>query len=435
MIDFNKFSIIFKREYLTRVTSKAYILTTLLAPLLFLSFFLIPIAVTLLSPDTERVVAIVDETGVIAPRMIEINPEQFIVYPELSLEEIRDMVTTGALNGYIIIDQDVLEGNRTPELIYGGTGGMGFVSDVRSAIRTSIRDEKLDRAEVTEEIRGIMAERISLSTRVLTETGEEEQDTSALFIVGIVLGMIMYTSMFVYGGIVMRGVIEEKTSRIVEVIISSVRPFELLMGKVMGVGALAVTQFTFWILAIAGISAASTPLLLYFFGSRVSEAAGSGDTQAAMATIESELPFTIPDIGMGLVFGFILFFILGYLMYSALFAAVGSALESETENQQLTMVVSLPIIIPIFFLSPVSTDPDSTLAFVLSMIPLFSPIIMPVRMAIMNVPLWEVALAVVLMTATFIALIWLSARIYRVGILMYGKSASLRELSRWVRYS
>ncbi len=435
MIDFNKFSIIFKREYLTRVTSKAYILTTLLAPLLFLSFFLIPIAVTLLSPDTERVVAIVDETGVIAPRMIEINPEQFIVYPELSLEEIRDMVTTGALNGYIIIDQDVLEGNRTPELIYGGTGGMGFVSDVRSAIRTSIRDEKLDRAEVTEEIRGIMAERISLSTRVLTETGEEEQDTSALFIVGIVLGMIMYTSMFVYGGIVMRGVIEEKTSRIVEVIISSVRPFELLMGKVMGVGALAVTQFTFWILAIAGISAASTPLLLYFFGSRVSEAAGSGDTQAAMATIESELPFTIPDIGMGLVFGFILFFILGYLMYSALFAAVGSALESETENQQLTMVVSLPIIIPIFFLSPVSTDPDSTLAFVLSMIPLFSPIIMPVRMAIMNVPLWEVALAVVLMTATFIALIWLSARIYRVGILMYGKSASLRELARWVRYS
>lgn len=435
MIDFSKFAIIFKREYLTRVTSKAYILTTLLAPILFLSFFLIPIAVTLLSPDTERVVAIVDETGVIAPRMIEINPEQFIVYPELSLEEIRDMVTTGALNGYVVIDQDVIEGNRTPELIYGGTGGMGFVSDVRSAIRTSIRDEKLDRAEVTEEIRGIMAERISLSTRVLTETGEEEQDTSALFIVGIVLGMIMYTSMFVYGGIVMRGVIEEKTSRIVEVIISSVRPFELLMGKVMGVGALAVTQFTFWILAIAGISAASTPILLYFFGSRVSEAAGGGDTQAAMATLESELPFTIPDIGMGLVFGFIIFFIMGYLMYSALFAAVGSALESETENQQLTMVVSLPIIIPIFFLSPVSTDPDSTLAFVLSMIPLFSPIIMPVRMAIMNVPVWEVALAITLMSATFIALIWLSARIYRVGILMYGKSASLRELARWIRYS
>ncbi|MCH8558046.1 MAG: ABC transporter permease [Balneolia bacterium] len=435
MIDFNKFGIIFKREYLTRVTSKAYILTTLLAPLIFLGIFLIPIAVTLLSPDTQRVVALVDETEVIAPRMIEINPNQFVVFPDLTLEEIRTKVTTGELNGFVVIDEEVLDGTRTPELIYGGTGGVGFVADVRSALRTSIRDEKLDRAEVTEEIRGIMAERVSLTTRVLTETGEEEQDTSALFIVGIILGMIMYTAMFVYGGIVMRGVIEEKTSRIVEVIVSSVRPFELLMGKVMGVGALAVTQFAFWILAIAGISAASTPILLYFFGSRVSEAAGSSDTQAAMATIESELPFTIPEIGFGLILGFIIFFVLGYLMYSALFAAVGSALESETENQQLTLVVSLPIIIPIFFLSPVSTDPDSTLAFVLSMIPLFSPIIMPVRMAIMNVPLWEVALAITLMAATFIALIWLSARIYRVGILMYGKSASLRELARWVRYS
>jgi ABC-2 type transport system permease protein len=433
MTDLGKLSIIFKREYLTRVTSKAYILTTLLAPLIFLSFFLIPVAVTLLSPDTQRTIAVVDETGTIAPRMAEINPDQYIIFEDLSLDEVRAKVSSGEISGFVFVDESVIEGTRTPELIYSGTGGIGFVTGVRSDLRSSIRDEKLDRAEVSEDIRNIMAERIGLTTRVLTETGEEEQDTSALFIVGLVLGLIMYTAMFVYGGIVMRGVIEEKTSRIVEIIVSSVRPFELLMGKVLGVGALAVTQFAFWAVAITGISIASTPILLYFFGSRVAEASGGQDE--AVAAIESELPFTIPEISIGLGLAFLLFFILGYLMYSALFAAVGSALESETENQQLTMVVSLPIIIPIFFLSPVSSDPDSTLAVVLSLIPLFSPIIMPVRMAIMNVPFWEVALAVALMVLTFLALIWLSARIYRVGILMYGKSASFKELAKWVRYS
>ncbi|MCC5934812.1 MAG: ABC transporter permease [Balneolales bacterium] len=434
MIDFSKFLIIFKREYITRVTSKAYILTTLLAPLIFLAFFIIPVLVVLLTPDTQRSVAIVDETGTIAPRMIETDPEKYLHLPELTLAEVRERVTDGRLHGFVVVDEDVIAGTRTAELIYAGTGGVAFITEVRSALRNAIRDEKLDRAEVSPEVRQIMNERIALSTRVLTETGDEEQDTSALFVVGLLLGFVMYISMFVYGGIVMRGVIEEKTSRIVEVIVSSVRPFELLMGKVIGVGALAVTQFVFWALAIGGISLAATPIMLYFFGSRATEAAG-GDTAAAVQAIESELPFTMPDIGIGLIIGFLGFFILGYLMYSALFAAVGSALESETENQQLTTVVSLPIIIPILFISPVSSDPDSTLALVLSLIPLFSPIIMPVRMAVMSVPAWEIGLSFVLMTLTFLGLIWLSARIYRVGILMYGKSASFKELAKWVRYS
>ncbi|MCH8567831.1 MAG: ABC transporter permease [Balneolales bacterium] len=433
---FNKFAIIFKREYLSRVTSKAYIITTLLAPLIFLSFFLIPIAVILLSPDTQRVVVVADETGTIAPRMAEMNPELFLIADETqSIDSIRERVMQGEIQGYVVITEDIITGDRSPELIYGGTGGIGFITEIQGALRTSIRNEKLDRAEVPDEVRSIMTERVSLTTRVLTETGDEEQDAGMLVFLGIGLGMVMYTSMFIYGGIVMRGVIEEKTSRIVEVIVSSVRPFELLTGKVMGVGALAITQFVFWALAITGISALSAPILLYFFGSNASAAGGGADTQEALRAAEAELPFTMPEISLGLMVGFIVFFLLGYLMYSALFAAVGSALESETENQQLSIIVSLPIIIPIFFLSPVSTDPDSTLAVTLSLIPLFSPIIMPVRMAIMNVPFWEIGLAIVLMILTFIGLMWLSSRIYRVGILMYGKSASLKELIKWARYS
>ncbi|MFW6348656.1 MAG: ABC transporter permease [Cyclonatronaceae bacterium] len=432
MIDYSKLAIIFKREYLTRVTSKAYILTTLLAPLGFLALIIIPIVVALLTPDTERTVAIIDQTenANIAERMIERQPDVYVSRPGLSVEEIRAEVAEGELEGYIVITEAMMEGDASPELIYGGSGGMGFINSVRNNLNTSIRDARLDRAEVSEDVRNIMQQRISLSTRVLTESGEEEQDSGALFIVGLVLGFIMYMSMFLYGGIVMRGVIEEKTSRIVEVIVSSVRPFELLLGKVLGVGALAVTQFVFWAGAFLGISALSTPLFLFFAGS-----AGSSDTEQAMQAAQAEMPFTIPDIGIGLILGFILFFVLGYLIYSALFAAVGSALESETEIQQLSLAVSLPIIIPIMFIGPISSEPDSMLAVVMSLIPMFSPILMPVRFAIMSVPVWQIGLSVALMIATFIGLMWVSARIYRVGILMYGKSASFKELLKWLRYS
>jgi ABC-2 type transport system permease protein len=433
MIDLNKVSLIFRREFLTRVTSKAYILTTLLAPLGFLALIVIPVAVSLLSPETERTVAILDltEQAGIAERMIEQDSDIYISAGSDDEETLRSMVTEGEIQGYVVITEEMMQGNITPELIYSGSGGLGFINQVRNNLNRSIRDARLDRAEVSEDVRNIMQQRISLATRVLTETGEEEQDSSALFIVGIVLGFIMYMAMFIYGGIVMRGVIEEKTSRIVEIIVSSVRPFELLLGKVLGVGALAVTQFLFWAAAFLGISALSTPLLLLFAGS----SGEAGDSQQSLESVQAELPFTIPEIGTGLIASFILFFVLGYLIYSALFAAVGSALESETENQQLSLFVSLPIIIPIMFIGPISSEPDSTLAVVMSLIPMFAPILMPVRFAIMSVPFWQLGLSVALMIATFIGLMWVSARIYRVGILMYGKSASFKELFKWLRYS
>lgn len=425
MIDFNKFLIVLKREYLTRIKSKAYILTTLLAPVVFIMFIALIALIPLLSPDTTRLVAIVDETNAIAYRMLETDPNQYRVFPNAEISDIRKMINDGIIQGYVVITEDILGGSEQPELIYGGSGGINFITKVQRDLRSAIREENLDRANVTEEVREIMTKNVSLVTRVLTDTGEEEQDTGALMIVGLILGFTVYGSMFAYGGIVMRGVIEEKASRIIEVVVSSVRPFELLLGKVFGVGALALTQFAFWIAAGAGIMAISTPVLMYFAGSSAAN---------PQAVSEADLPFTMPTIGGELIVFFLIFFLLGYLMYSAMFAAVGSALESETENQQLMLLVTLPIIIPIFFLGTVAADPDSTLSTILSLIPFFSPIIMPTRMAIMNVPFWEVGLGIFLLIATFLGLMWLSARIYRIGILMYGKSASFSELSKWIRY-
>ena len=428
MIHFDKLFIVFKREYLSRVKSKAYILTTILAPIIFLAIFLLPALITIFSPTTVRTVAVVDESGAIAQRLVGLDSLFYFDKTSEGLETVRDQVAAGQFNGLIFIDEEVVEGNKPAELLYGSSGGVTFVERVRSDVRSATREERLERAEVTDEIRSVLAMRTQISTRVITEAGEEEQDTGALVFLGFFLGFIIYGAMFAYGGIVMRGVIEEKTSRIVEIIVSSVRPFELLLGKVLGVGALALTQVFVWGSAIALISLASGSILMFFgdFG---------GSSADAVAAAQADLPFTIPTIGADLIITFLVFFLLGYLLYSALFAAVGSALESETENQQLTLLVSLPIIIPIFFLGAISSDPDSTLSTILSLIPFFSPILMPVRAAIMNVPLWELGLSVGLLFFTFLGLMWVSARIYRVGILMYGKSASLKELIKWIRYS
>ncbi len=427
MIHYDKLFIVFKREYLTRVKSKAYILTTILAPVIFLAIFLLPAIITILSPSTVRTVAVVDETNSIVQRLVEIDSTFYFDKSEEGIESTRQLVAAREFNGLIFIDDEVLEGSKAAEFVYGSSGGVTFVERVRSDIRNTTREERLERAQITDEIRDILAMRTQVSTRIITEAGEEEQDTGALVFLGFILGFIIYGAMFAYGGIVMRGVIEEKTSRIIEVIVSSVRPFELLLGKVLGVGALALTQVFVWGSAIGLISLASGSILMFFGGF-------GGSSADAVAAAEADLPFTIPTIGADLIIIFLIFFLLGYLLYSALFAAVGSALESETENQQLTLLVSLPIIIPIFFLGAISSDPDSTLSVVLSLVPFFSPILMPVRAAIMNVPFWELALSVGLLFFTFLGLMWVSARIYRVGILMYGKSASVKELIKWIRY-
>jgi len=271
-----------------------------------------------------------------------------------------------------------------------------------------------------------MADRPSVVSRKITETGDETTDTLSMFIVGYVMCFIIYGAMFGYGAIIMRSVIEEKTSRIIEVITSSARPFELLMGKVLGVGAVGLTQFSIWAVSSSAIMAGAG----LFLARDMDTMAAAGSAAAA-----TDAPFAMPEIGMGLWIGFVFFFLMGYLIYSALFAAVGSAADNETDTQQLMLPISLPIIIPMMLIGPVSSDPNSTLAVVSSLIPFFTPMLMPLRIAMTDVPLWQLGGSIVLMAGTFTGLIWLSARIYRVGILMYGKKASFKEMAKWIRYS
>ncbi len=424
----DKIFIVLKREYITRVRSKAFIISTILAPVFMIMLIGIPVLLSFLDTDKPRVIGVYDETGVLLPRLELLSDSLYTELPPAPVDTFRAMVLANRIDGYILLNERHLTENAEIEFISGGTGGLSLISAIRSDIRSAIRDERLNREQVSDAVKDILNSRATIVSRKITETGEETTSTESLFIVGYIMSFIIYGALFFYGAIIMRSVIEEKTSRIIEVITSSVRPFELLMGKVLGVGAVGLTQFTIWAASSAAIMSGAG----LYFASQMDTSGLVGDEAMAAA---AQSPITMPEIGIGLWIGFVFFFIMGYLIYSSLFAAVGAAADNESDTQQLMLPISMPIIIPILLVGPVASDPNSTLAVVSSLIPFFTPMLMPLRMAMTDVPIWQLGSAIVLMSAAFTGLIWVSARIYRVGILMYGKKASFTEMAKWIRYN
>lgn len=423
--------LVLKREYVTRVRSKGFIWATILVPLGFAAFIGVMVFIQVWESDETFEIGVKDETGQISQSLIEINENRYRDYTGLSIDSLRVLVQTDEITGYIIVTEENITAGRNPELIYSGAGGMEFLMSVESDFRQVIREEKLRRADVSDDVKEIYAERVSLDTRRLTREGlEEDDDTVFLSFVGFLLGIIIFISIFSYGGYVTRGVIEEKTNRIVEVIASSVKPIELLTGKMAGVGALAITQFGIWIITFAGLSAIAGPLAL-----SVMETSSQMGGDLAAAEVELPAFLDLPAIPPSLIVYFVLFFILGYLLYSSLFAAIGSAADSETDTQQLMMPVAAPIFIAYFIMFHTWRSPDSVLSVVSSIIPFFSPILMVTRIAITEVPFWQIGTAIMLMILTFSGTMWLSSKIYKVGILSYGSTASYKDLLKWIKQS
>lgn len=420
--------LVLKREYITRVRSKGFIWATILVPVGFAAFIGIMVFITVWESDVVFEVAIKDETHQVAESLRTLNERRYLDYSHLDVDSLRAMVQRELVTGFVVITEEHITDGRNPELIYSGSGGMEFILSVESDFRQVIRQEKLRRAEVSEEIQQIYEARISLETRRLTREGEEQDDdTIFLSFVGMILGIIIFVAIFSYGGYITRGVIEEKTNRIIEVIASSVKPIELLTGKMAGVGALAITQFGIWIIAFFGLSSIAGPLAMTFMDP--SQMVGD------MAAAEAQLPaiFNLPSLETSLIIYFILFFILGYLLYSSLFAAIGSAADSDTDTQQLMMPITIPIMIAYFIMFHTWRSPDSILSIVSSMIPFFSPILMITRIAITDVPFWQISLSVILMLLTFAGTMWLSSKIYKVGILSYGSTVGYKDLLKWIR--
>ena len=430
-MSFRQIMLVLKREYMTRLRSKAFIIATILIPLGMIAFVGIMIGIAVWDTETQRTIGIVDQTESLYPRLEQIAPERYRDYSSLSEDSLRSMVQSEQIDGYILLTEAHIQEKTDPEFVSGGGGGLSLQSSLRNDLRTAIRNERLNRANISEDIQEIYESSIGLEIRKLTEAGQEtEDDTGFLTIVGIIMGVVIFGAITGYGGLITRSVIEEKTNRIIEVIASSVKPIELLMGKLAGIGALALTQIGLWTATFIGLAAAAGPVAGMMMAS--AQPAGPASAEAGEASFDPAT-LSLPEIEPSLIIYFVIFFLLGYLIYSALFAAIGAAVDSEADTQQYMFPIMIPIFIGYFIMFRAMEDPDSTLAVVGSLIPLCTPIVMITRVAITDVPFWQILLSIALMIATFGGVMWLSARIYSVGILSYGKSASFKELLKWIR--
>lgn len=427
----DKILLILSREYVSRVKKKSFLLTTLLTPLLIGGLY--AGAIYLAVSDTEeKVVKVLDTTGQFENKLEDRGAVVF-EYIDEPLDSARNKVQSGTFSGLLYIQEIDIDNPEGINYYSLTTPGMDLVSSINRSLEAVVREMKIERMGLSSTAIDSLRTDINISSINLSGEAEKEANAGIAMAVGSFSGILIYMFMLVYGSQVMRGVMQEKTSKIVEILVSSVKPFQLMMGKILGVAAVGLTQFTVWIvLSAVVISVASTML-----GGGVEEMASA---QSAMveATPEAQNEVTkvmsaiTDNINIPMLIGsFFFYFLSGYLFYAALFAMIGSAVDSEADTQQFMMPIMLPLIASMMFLGVIIKDPSGPIAFWMSMIPFFSPIIMMIRIPF-DVPLWELLLSMVLMVGGFIGTTWIAGRVYRVGILMHGSKVNYKVLFKWL---
>ncbi len=424
----NKIWTIISFEFITRVKSKGFIISTILAPIFLIALIIIPGLVASFSMnETSKHIAVIDQSSIVVDKLIRDDAKTFFK-SNSSVDELKKQILNGKLDAFLLIPNDVLQKGEVTVFTPGG-GGIGYIEKIDKIISDIVREKRLLNAGVDKKVITIVEQGIDIKSIKVTTEGTQKDYTEFFSIFGYMLGFMIYFLMFMYGAIVMRGVITEKVNRIIEVINSSAKPMEIMMGKIFGIGGVGLLQVLIWVILLAVVTVAGGSIATMF----IHQPSLSSISQGAAATQIKGLPFDIPQIPIGVWFAFVFFFLVGYFMYSALFAAVGSAVDQEEDAQQLQMPITMPLIIPILFMPAIMANPDGTLAIVLSLIPFFSPIIMTARIAATSVPLWQIATSVVLTLGTLLLCVWLASKIYRTGILMYGKKPSFKELIKWIR--
>ena len=447
----NKIGLIIQREYLTRVRKKSFVIMTILGPVLMAALFIVPVWLAMNEED-ESTIMVIDDSFLFHERMTDTDKIHFI-FPEVGtrLDSAKNqMVRNEDFDAVLYIHEKIMSTPSGIQLIYDKQPGINVIRYIENTIENDIEKFKLAKSGIDQATIEAAKTNIKLVTKKLDEVGEESKSNTELsMIVGMFSGILIYMFIFLYGVQVMRGVIEEKTSRIIEVIISSVKPFELMMGKIIGIALVGLTQFLLWMVLSTTLISGGKTLVENHFAKQDT----ATSIEQAMSTTESISPeaeeavsaelnqaaidevfASIEQIDLPVIlFSFLFYFLGGYLIYSALFAAVGSAVDNEADTQQFMLPITLPIIFSFVMAQVVINNPESPMSFWLSMIPFTSPIIMMVRIPF-GVPYWELGLSMALLVIGFIATTWLAGRIYRTGILMYGKKITYKELWKWLRY-
>lgn len=431
--------LIIKREFLTRVRKKSFIVITILGPVFMAILLFLPAFLATL-PGEDKVISVLDESvlmdfekGTDEIKLRYLPPDQF------NLEQAQEF--SKAEGDYAFLYIPLSEGGdpdfvgRNVQLFCEGDVSLSVEGFIEDKLEEYIQKEKLKVLGVDPEI--IAQTKTQVNIRIInTEAGIEAENTTLIKMgIGYVAAFAIYIFIFIYGSQIMRGVIEEKSNRIMELMVSSIKPFELMMGKILGIGLLALLQFVIWIGLGAVLYAAATAVFI-----APSLEAGELMQGANMAVPEMantpvfEIWKSLQGIDfLSLAFSFLFYFIGGYLLYGSFFAAVGSAVDKESDSQQMILPVTIPLILSLLVLLRALDSPDSGLAFWFSMVPLSSPIVMMARLPF-GVPLWELFLSMGLLALCFFGGVWVAAKIYRVGILMYGKKPTFKELYRWTRY-
>ncbi|MDD3685222.1 MAG: ABC transporter permease [Bacteroidales bacterium] len=458
----SKIGLIIKREYSTRVKKKSFIIMTILGPILFAALMITPAILMQMEDDEFKKIAVIDESGMFNDalkntRYIEFTDVSGAYYDEASvtynLSKAKKDLKDSEYYALLYIPHTAVEGVKGSVVIYSyQQPNIGLKMHIANGIEKRVEDIKLSiKAEEmgitqkqVDDILNVVNTDIAIVTSTIDDDGTEKESSSEIaMIVGYIAGFLIYMFVFMYGSQVMRGVIEEKTSRIVEVIVSSVKPFELMMGKIVGVALVGLTQFILWVALTVGlVSVGQSIILKNYDASKLSPqtvAVGSELDQSTVAPDEKAMEFeqmfkAVYAIDyVTLIISFLFYFIGGYLLYGALFAIVGSAVDSEADTQQFMLPITLPMVLGLFVMMSAMKNPNGSLAYWFSLIPFTSPIVMMARIPY-GVPYIDLIISMVLLVVTFVFTTWFAGKIYRVGILMYGKKVNYKELWKWFRY-
>ena len=418
---------IIRREYMTRITTKGFWISTALLPLLTIAMALIPI-LTSRTGASDDPIRIVDALSDFYPLFEEsaagyLSGEDEGDLPPLSLvpatpetladvrRDLNELAENGEIHGYFVIDEETIYAEEVIFYAASPSAAIGEQS-VRSVLATSIRMYRLKNLGIVDDDIEQAVQGIYFEIRKATNDPDEQEVTgTASFLTSFALVLFIYFSLIFYGVHVLRGVLEEKTSRIVEIIVSTTRPFDLMMGKILGIGSVGLTQVLIWVVFGALISAPK------------------------VATTFSISKENLPDLDWATLIFFPVYFVLGFFLYATIYAGIASIFSSEEDAQQMTSLATMMLVIPLMVMTPVIKNPSGGLAVGLSLFPFFTPILMYLRIAVQMPPTWQIALSIGIMIATILVMIWLCAKIYRIGILMYGKKPTIPEIFRWLRYT
>lgn len=445
-------STIISREYLTRVKKKSFLLTTFLVPVLFAAMCILPSVIMFMAKDTGKKIAVVDQSGIVMPYLVDTEAVDYEDYSSESADEMKTRFKELSLDALVVVSPLDSAAKTVSVASYSEKPmSVDLKESIGSKVNEAVEDYRISLYEMGDlkQILDDVQSDVSIATYTLGESGEEKITSSEVYmVISMLLSMIIYMFIAMFSGMVMQSVIEEKASRVVEVLVSSVKATELMFGKIIGVACVALTQFFLWIIltlvlvggfsAFAGFdSLAGDPaqteqmmeMTAQMGGTDVAEMTAAISEQDGMGAVMS----TLKDINWGqMILAFVVYFALGYLLYASFFAAIGSAVENEADTNQLQMPVTVPLLLAFFVAIYAFNAPDSPIVWWCSMIPFTSPIVMLSRIPF-GVPGWELALSIALLIGTFIACGWMSAKIYKIGILMFGKKTTFKDLWKWLR--